>query len=43
MKKGGIEPSACRENNVFSTSFFVLYSSVDIHQVSDAEKAIPHA
>nr|WGE04911.1 hypothetical protein P5640_21710 [Bacillus subtilis] len=32
--------SACRENDVFSTSYTV---SLDIHQVSDAEKALPHA
>lgn len=38
MKKGGIEPSACRENNFFLQAFLFYTVSVDIHQVSDAEK-----
>ncbi len=35
--------SACRENDVFSTRFFVLSSFFKYSSVSDAEKALPHA
>ncbi len=35
--------TACRENDVFSTRFFVLSSFFKYSSVSDAEKALPHA
>ncbi|MEC1730789.1 hypothetical protein [Bacillus atrophaeus] len=35
--------SACRENDVFLQAFLFYTISLGIHQVSDAEKALPHA
>jgi len=44
IKKGRPESaSACRENHVFSTSFFVFYAfSYPIHLFLETEKELPH-
>ncbi|WP_324271454.1 hypothetical protein U7118_04355 [Bacillus subtilis] len=43
-KAGALTPAQLVEKTTFFLQAFLFYTvSLDIHQVSDAEKALPHA